>query len=603
MTTNSAAATSLLFAGPGAVAALAGGLTAHAGGRQLKVSSVGLEDSTDLPLARRLLQEVGAGLPAATHASLSELQGESFDLVVTLGGGARQLSSSTTEGGDGATPADQSPLVSGLPLLLHWSVDPQLVAGEEGLRRLREQLTRRVEALLDQGFLGALLRQRRHWEGLLDTLQDGILAHDLNRRIYLFNREAERITGLTRQQVLGLDCHEVFPPDGLCGSQCKFCSPTAPGPQRASWETVFTARDGVDRRLKMSVSPLQLQADQPWGVIISMHDITEVSDLRHRLRTERSFHGMVAASRPMQELFSATRQISTSDYPVLITGDSGTGKELLAGAIHQESRRRDGPFVPINCGALPDNILESELFGHVRGAFTGAIRNKKGRFEMAHGGTLFLDEVGELSPRFQVKLLRVLQEKRFEMVGGERTIEVDVRVISATNQELRKLIAEGTFREDLYYRLCVFPLQLPALSGRREDIPLIVEHALQKVRQETDSRVEAVSSEAMEALLSYHWPGNVRELINAIQYASVLCGSGEIHPSNLPPEVFRGAAESPVSPGVSPPARAERKRKLDREAVRAALRGAGGNKVKAAKILGVGRATLYRFLKDHPLER
>jgi len=336
-----------------------------------------------------------------------------------------------------------------------------------------------------------------------------------------------------------------------------------------------------------------------------MQDITEVSDLRHRLRKEHSFHGMVTASARMQELFTATRQICTSDYPVLITGESGTGKELMASAIHQESRRKGGPFVPINCGALPDNILESELFGHVRGAFTGAIRNKKGRFEMAHGGTLFLDEVGELSPSFQVKLLRVLQEKRFEMVGGERTIEVDVRIISATNRNVRELIREGSFREDLFYRLCVFPLELPPLRERREDIPPIVEHALEKVRQETGSKVTSVSTAAMETLMDYGWPGNVRELINAVQFASVLCQGDEIQPHNLPPEVRHGDADAvPVAPPAQkpPPATTERKRKLDWAAVDAALAEANGNKVKAAKILGVGRATLYRFLKDRPKE-
>ena len=587
------------------VARMARGLleaASHGAGH--RVSCVGLTDSQDHGPAASLMQEAGAELPPGT-VDLSDLEGQTFDLVVTLDDEARQLCLwADPQEAKASSPSKNRSLLAGIPVLLSWSVQPAGDTSDEWLRATRDALRDRVSALMGQGFLSALLGQRRRWEQLLDTLQDGVLAHDVHRKIFLINREAERICGVKREEVLGRDCHEVFVTNGLCGALCKFCSPGAPGSEREEWETTFTARDGVDRRLMMSVGPMQLEAGKDWGVIVSMRDITEVSDLRQQLHTERSFHGMVTNSPRMQEVFAATRQIGTSDYPVLITGESGTGKELMAGAIHEESRRRGGPFVPINCGALPDNILESELFGHVRGAFTGAIRNKKGRFEMAHGGTLFLDEVGELSPSFQVKLLRVLQEKRFEMVGGERTIEVDVRIISATNRDLRQLIREGSFREDLYYRLCVFPLELPPLRERREDIPPIVELALGKVRKETGSRVESVSPEAMGRLLAYHWPGNVRELINAIQFASVLCGAAEIQPHNLPPEVRHSdpdPAAAASGPPMTPltPAPTERKRKLDWGAVEAALAEAGGNKVKAAKILGVGRATLYRFLKDN----
>ena len=578
-------------------------LEAANGAAELDIHCAGLHTDEDQELAVTLMKETGGHLPPGT-SDLSRLQGRTFDLVVTLDDEARQLCL-PADTKDAEAPPETSPLLAGIPVLLHWSVATP-GDGEDGLRRTRDALAERVGAMAEQGFMEAVLGQRKRWVGLLDTLQDGVLAHDVHRKIFLFNREAERISGLKREDVMGRDCHEVFAPNGLCGSQCKFCKANEPGSGRAEWETAFTAPDGVDRRLKMSVAPMQLEAGKSWGVIVSMNDITEVSELRSQLHTERSFHGMVTNSARMQEVFAATRQIGTSDYPVLITGESGTGKELMAGAIHEESRRQGGPFVPINCGALPDNILESELFGHVRGAFTGAIRNKKGRFEMADGGTLFLDEVGELSPSFQVKLLRVLQEKRFEMVGGERTIEVDVRIISATNRDLRQLIREGLFREDLFYRLCVFPLELPPLRVRREDIPPIVEHALSKVRQETGSRVESVSSEAMGTLLAYHWPGNVRELINAVQFASVLCGADEIQPHNLPPEVRHATtdplAEPPLRTPAPRPARApaERKRKLEWQAVKAALARASGNKVKAAKILGVGRATLYRFLKDNP---
>jgi transcriptional regulator with GAF, ATPase, and Fis domain len=287
---------------------------------------------------------------------------------------------------------------------------------------------------------------------------------------------------------------------------------------------------------------------------------------------------------------------------VLISGESGTGKELVASAIHQESRRKGNPFVPVSCGALPDSILESELFGHVRGAFTGAIRDKKGRFELADGGTLFLDEVGELPSSFQVKLLRVLQEMRFERVGGEKSISVDVRIIAASNRDIRRMVQDGHFREDLFYRLCVVPIVLPPLRERREDIPFIVERILERVREETGKPIDAVANDAMDLLLDYSWPGNIRELINALQFAAVRCSQEEILPRHLPPEVSRAIPAAPVADAAPTPAAPEpssrRRTKLTREAVEEAIEAANGNKVQAAKILGVGRATLYRFLSS-----
>jgi transcriptional regulator with GAF, ATPase, and Fis domain len=312
---------------------------------------------------------------------------------------------------------------------------------------------------------------------------------------------------------------------------------------------------------------------------------------------------------------------------VLITGESGTGKELVATAIHAESGRRGGPLVPVNCGALPENILESELFGHVRGAFTGAIRDKKGRFELADGGTLFLDEVGELPPSFQVRLLRVLQEKRFERVGGEQQVSVDVRIIAATNRDLKEMVQQGSFREDLFYRLCVVPIQLPPLRDRREDVPPLVGQILERVSRETGKRIERLSAPAMDLLLAHAWPGNIRELINALQFAAVRCRGSAIEIEHLPPEIRAAGASgtsrlySPVTPpeesaaaatsaevvqefgagqpaGDAMPAPVKGKRtKLTAEAVERALIATGGNKVKAAKLLGVGRATLYRFFQ------
>jgi transcriptional regulator with GAF, ATPase, and Fis domain len=312
---------------------------------------------------------------------------------------------------------------------------------------------------------------------------------------------------------------------------------------------------------------------------------------------------MVGVSPAMQGVFHTIRQVVGSDYPVLITGESGTGKELVARALHQESRRRGKPFVPINCGALPENILESELFGHVRGAFTGAIRDKMGRFELADGGTLFLDEVGELTPAFQVKLLRVLQEKQFERVGGEKQISVDVRIISATNRSLRKLLKSGSFREDLFYRLAVVPIELPPLRDRREDIPPLIEQIMQDIRREIGKKHLSVSPGASRRLLHHDWPGNVRELINALRYAAVHCAGDRLTGRHLPPDIQQAEdgdlPPSPENRDTTPMAR-RKKNKLDRDSVRDALARTDGNKMHAARILGVGRATLYRFLNRHP---
>jgi PAS domain S-box-containing protein len=585
---------------------MAEGLARHMGKDRLEVRSAGVHASAVHPVAVMVLADLGVDISKHRSKSVGDLDIEEFDVVVTLCEPAREYCISPALAQEDKKRSDRSPVLSGMPAMLHWGLEDPVVEGDDEASavarfcRIRDEISRRLEALLDQGFLEALVFQHGRWSRLVDGLEDGILAHDESRRVFLFNRAAERITGWPRDQVIGHDCHSIFTPDGLCGSQCSFCTGCAPEegvPDRLEYEMEFRSYDGEDRSLKMSITPVELQAGRPWGVLATIRDLTEVSRLRKRLSRETSFRGMVGASASMREIFQTITQISTSDYPVLITGESGTGKELVAQAIHQESRRKAGPFVPINCGALPDNILESELFGHVRGAFTGAIRNKKGRFELADGGTILLDEVGELSPSFQVKLLRVLQEKRFELVGGEKTVQVDVRVIAATNRDLLTMVHEGTFREDLYYRLCVVPIQLPALRERTEDIPYLVEHMLARIREDTHLEIRSVSADAMRALMHCTWSGNVRQLINALQYASVRCNGEQIGLSHLPLEL-RQAGEQPGASAERQAAQARpgRPGKLDEASVEQALHEAKGNKVKAARLLGVGRATLYRFL-------
>jgi transcriptional regulator with GAF, ATPase, and Fis domain len=295
----------------------------------------------------------------------------------------------------------------------------------------------------------------------------------------------------------------------------------------------------------------------------------------------------------MLAVYDLIRELADSDVPVLVQGESGTGKELVAAAIHNEGPRANRLFVPVNCGALPESLLESELFGHVKGAFTGAIRDKKGRFELADGGTIFLDEIGDISPAMQVKLLRVLQEGRFERVGGENTIRVNVRLISATNKNLAAEIAAGRFREDLFYRLSVVPLSLPPLRERPTDIPLIAEHILKNILRNVGRSGVRISPEAMDVMMNHGWPGNVRELQNWLQFAMIKCRGDAILPEHLPP-LRQSLPTSAADPATAP-------RHLSVETVKRALAQCRGNKVEAARTLGISRATLYRFLAAHDL--
>jgi transcriptional regulator with GAF, ATPase, and Fis domain len=281
--------------------------------------------------------------------------------------------------------------------------------------------------------------------------------------------------------------------------------------------------------------------------------------------------------------------VAASDAAVLIQGESGTGKELIATAIHKESRRRHRPFVPFNCGVLPEGMVESELFGHVRGAFTGAVKDKKGRFELAHSGTLFLDEVGELPPAVQVKLLRVLQDGTFERVGDEKTVHANIRIISATNKHLHREVAAGRFRRDLFYRLCVIPLTVPPLRDRKNDIPLLVDYFLTLYADTATQNTIEFTPETLDIFNSYHWPGNVRELQNVIQFALINSRENRIESRHLPPHLnFSLSLQLPV----------KKRRKLDPADVSAALAQANGNKQDAAKLLGVSRSTLYRFFSQ-----
>ncbi len=435
-----------------------------------------------------------------------------------------------------------------------------------------------------------ILANRQNLERILDNVKDGIIAHDLNRRIFYFNRKAEEITGFRREDVIGKDCHEALG-GPFCGSRCSFCGNQPLFVDTAEYPVNIVTREGEPRRLEMTATMMRDENERRFGVLATFRDVTDLFELRVKAKEMTGFSKIIGCDDKMVEVFRQIKDVSGYDYPVHISGETGTGKELVANAIHAESLRAGNAFVPINCGALPEGLIESELFGHMKGAFSGAIRDKKGRFELAHKGTIFLDEIAELPKLLQVKLLRFLQAGRFEKVGGEKTVAVNVRVVSATNKDLKKEVKKGTFREDLFYRLNVIPIHIPPIRERKSDIPLLVDHFLSKAPMVKGQRPVRIDQEALNMLMDYAWPGNVRELQNAVQFAIVRCKGKVIRPDDLPLELKDVVFEKPKRGPV---------RKLDAEMVKAALVKTGGNKSRAAKVLGVGRATLYRFLGDHP---
>ncbi len=524
--------------------------------------------------------------PTVIH-ELDQLNLFTYDLVIRFGAGQET----------------DLPALPGSPAFISWQVPGLLMTpegdlAEDSLAQVREEIKTLVDNLVSHGYLEALIQARRSAELVLDNLHEGIIAHDRQRRIFFFNRAAERITGYARQEILGRDCHEVFP-ERFCKANCSFCEPDSePALPEKPYPLVLHAKSGEVRHIEMNVVGMRDFFGVLTGVVASFRDLTREHDLASRLGEVEKFAGIIGRNGKMLEVYRAITDLADSRVSVLVEGESGTGKELVAAAIHNTGKRSGKLFVPINCGALPEHLLETELFGHLKGAFTGAIRDKKGRFELADQGTLFLDEIGDISPAMQVKLLRVLQDGTFQRVGGEETITVDVRVISATHKDLRKEIAAGRFREDLYYRLCVVPLSLPPLRERRDDIPVLARHFLTRTLEEegrTDKVV--ITAEAMDQLVSYHWPGNVRELQNVIRYGLVHCREELLRPSHLPPQLSAAAIHTFKVQTVS----SQQRGKLTEEAVREALTATNGNRLQAAKRLGVGRATLYRFLGKHPL--
>ena len=558
------------------------------------VFSAGLAPKGIHPLAAQVMAETGADIKAQTSKAIKDLPVAVFDLVVTLCDRV----------------AENCPLLPGNPGQVNWHVvDPVQAAGDPqgvlaAFRTARDQIRHLVDDLVDKGYLDALAHAKRNADLMLDQISEGVIAHDLQRRILYFNAAAERITGYARTDVINRDCHEALG-GGLCGGKCSFCDGHAFPQDGESREMEICTRGGERRRVAMTLHPLPDQRGRQVGVIACFRDLTREVRLAHRLGEIEQFAGIIGRDPKMLALYELIPQLAESTAPVLVQGESGTGKELIAAALHNEGPRAGKLFVPVSCGALPEGLLESELFGHVRGAFTGAIRDKKGRFELADGGTIFLDEIGDITAAMQVKLLRVLQEGCFERVGSEKTIRVNVRVISATNKDLTKEMAAGRFREDLFYRLGVVPLTVPPLRDRPTDIPLIANHFLQRSAQEAGRAPMTFGDDAMSFMISYPWPGNVRELQNWIQFALIKCKGPTVHVDHLPPTVLQAARSAATTPLLSTPSRSltggsVARTRLTADSVRAALERTGHNKVEAARLLGVSRATLYRFLDGQP---
>ncbi len=434
------------------------------------------------------------------------------------------------------------------------------------------------------------MADRKSLEYILNNLKEGIIAHDLHRRILFYSDGAEKILGFRRDEVLGRDCHDAFG-TALCGNRCSFCTKDPTLEDKKEHTIHFTTQNGLKKMIDMSIILMKDENHQDIGALATITDLTELIELQMDTEKIFSFSNIIGRNKKMISVFKQIRDVTDYDFPVHISGETGTGKELVAHAIHNESHRGGASFVPINCGALPEGLIESELFGHVKGAFSGAIRDKKGRFELADGGTVFLDEISELPKLMQVKLLRFLQEETFEKVGGEKTVSVDARVISATNKDLKQEVQKGTFREDLFYRLNVIPITVPPLRERKTDIPLLVDHFLKQFPGHKGPQEFKIADEALAMMMDYRWPGNVRELQNCIQFSIVRCKGGMIRPMDLPLEL-KQVTPKKLKRGPS--------RKLDPLAVKEALIKTGGNKVKAAKLLDVGRATLYRFIGKYP---
>ena len=422
---------------------------------------------------------------------------------------------------------------------------------------------------------------------ILDSIADGVFTVDLDWRITFLNRAAERIVGVPRDEALGRPCCDVFRAS-ICESACALRQTMETGKPVVNRAVFIMKMDGTSVPISISTALLRDGSGRIIGGAETFRDLSLVEALRKELTKAYSFGDIISKNHRMASLLAILPEVAISDSTVLVTGESGTGKELVARAVHSLSSRKGAPFVPVNCGALPDTLLESELFGHVAGAFTDARRDRKGRFAQAQNGTIFLDEIGNISPAFQVRLLRVLQEREYEPVGASAPVKANVRVVCATNSDLDELVRVGTFRRDLYYRVNVVGLHVPPLRERRDDIPLLVEHFVAHFNRLRGKDIPGVSPEVMAHFMAHDWPGNVRELENAIEHAFVLCPGGLVDLAHLPAPFRSREAATPTGTNLAD---------IERRAIEEALERNDWKKLATARELGINKTTLWRKLK------
>ncbi len=446
-----------------------------------------------------------------------------------------------------------------------------------------------------------------YWKTVVDTIQEGIMIVDTQGTIVSTNKALECMTGYTSSELVGQSCQIL---------NCDICN-AARGMEDKHWCTLFRSgeismrqcsiegKDGSFTPVLKNATLLRNDAGRAIGAVETLTDISEIVEKDHQieafrraLSTEDGFHGILGKSTPMLRIYELIKNAAHSDAPVIVYGESGTGKELVTEAIHAESPRNSKPLVKVNCAALTESLLESELFGHVKGAFTGAYANRQGRFEAAGGGYIFLDEIGDLPLSTQVKLLRVLEDKVIERVGDNKPIKVDVRIITATNRNLQELVRQGSFRQDLFYRINVVPIHLPPLRERPEDIPLLAEHFFQRIKLKTGKPLTGISSKAMDALTHYSWPGNIRELKSVFEYAFVACAQGTIDTHHLLPHILEETPQPVEEWAADAPVGDEQ---FKNELIQA-LRQARGNQSEAARILGVSRVTVWNRMKKYNVQ-
>ena len=451
------------------------------------------------------------------------------------------------------------------------------------------------------------------WKQIIGTMNDVLMVIALDGTVVMVNQAFETYTGYSKDEVIGQPCTilecdacELTLNPGKSEPWCALFNPGHEGIKRCRCNV--RKKDGTYMPAFKNASVLRDDEGAAVGSVETLTDISEldrldreVELLSRQLDQEEGFYGIIGKSVAMQRVFDVIQKTAKSDAPAIIYGESGTGKELVARAIHMIGGRRDKPYVQLNCAALNESLLESELFGHTKGAFTGALRHRVGRFEVANGGDIFLDEVGDIPLSIQVKLLRVIETKRFERVGDHQPIHVDVRIITATNKDLEEMLQSNLFREDLFYRINVLPIYLPPLRDRQEDIPILVNYFIRKMQRKTHKKISGLTKGAMETIMAYYWPGNIRELKSALEYAFVIAERGAIDIDHLPPKILKENLRSMVD-GRKSVRSIRQGEDSKKEALMEALRISRGNKSEAARILGVNRVTVWNRMKKYGID-